>query len=220
MAAWAALVALSGAAYRTRTHDQEIFHAKPPSMSGEVTRLLEQAGGGSAEAFDRLFHLVYEDLRSVAHARMGDERPDHTLSPTALVHEAYVRLVEREAWGWSGRAHFFAAAATAMRRILIDHARARSAQKRGGGASAVPLEGLEEVLGHEPLPSLVALDEAMKELAEFNQRGARVVEYRFFGGLSHGEIAEVLGVSEPTARRSWTMARAWLRRELTGQESA
>ena len=130
-----------------------------------------------------------------------------------------VALVERDASGWSGRAHFFAAAATAMRRILIDHARARSAQKRGGAESLLSLDGLEEVVGNDTAPSLVALDDAMTALAEFNERGARVVEYRFFGGLSHAEIAQVLGVSEPTARRSWTMARAWLRLELTGPEA-
>lgn len=185
-------------------------------MSGEVTRLLEQARDGSPRAFDELFQLVYDDLRSVARARMNDERPGHTLSATALVHEAYLRLVERDVAEWTGRVHFFAVAATAMRRILIDHARARSAQKRGGAESLLSLDGLEEVIGEDASPSLVALDDAMTALAEFNERGARVVEYRFFGGLSHGEIAEVLGVSEPTARRSWTMARAWLRLELTG----
>ncbi|MEZ4588204.1 MAG: ECF-type sigma factor [Gemmatimonadales bacterium] len=179
-----------------------------------VTQLLREASHGNREAFDRLLPLVYDELKRVAQGQLSKERPDHTLSATALVHEAYVRLVGQERVEWSGRSHFFAVAAQAMRRVLVNYAEARRAQKRGGGARAVPLDEVAEVLSDRQADDVLDLDDALKRLAEFNERGARVVEYRFFGGLAHPEIAEVLGVSEVTVRRAWAAARAWLRREL------
>lgn len=179
-----------------------------------VTRLLRDASHGNREAFDRLLPLVYHELRGVAQKQMAHERPGHTLSATALVHEAYVKLVAQERVEWAGRSHFFAVASTAMRRVLVTYAEARRAQKRGGGAPHVPLDVAAESLSEEQAEDMLDLHATLEKLAEFNPRGARVVECRFFAGMSHPEIAEVLGVSEPTVRRSWAAARAWLRREL------
>ena len=187
----------------------------PPSDSdAPVTRLLHDASHGNREAFDRLLPLVYDELRRVAQNQMSRERPDHTLSATALVHEAYVKLVGQERVEWTGRSHFFAVASQAMRRVLVTYAEARRARKRGGGASHVPLDAVAEVLTTAQAEDLLELDQALTRLEAFNERGARVVEYRFFGGLSHPEVAEVMGLSEPTIRRAWAAARAWLRREL------
>lgn len=178
-----------------------------------VTRLLHDASHGNREAFDRLLPLVYEELRGVAGRQMARERPGHTLSATALVHEAYLKLVGQDRVEWAGRSHFFAVASQAMRRVLVNYAEARRAGKRGGGSAHLPLDAVE-VLTPAQADDVLDLDEAMERLATFNPRGARVVECRFFGGMSHPEIAEVLGVSEPTVRRAWAAARAWLRREL------
>ncbi len=179
----------------------------------EVTALLAQASGGDRAAFDRLLPSVYNELRQLAGARLRFERHGHTLNATALVHEAYFRLVGQERVEWQGRAHFFAIASQAMRRILINYAEARNAQKRGGGAPHVDLDAAE-AMPEEQATELLALDEALKELERFNERGARVVEYRFFGGLTHDEIAEAMGLSEVTVRRAWRSARAWLRDTL------
>jgi RNA polymerase sigma factor (TIGR02999 family) len=178
-----------------------------------VTRLLHDASHGNREAFDRLLPLVYDELRRVAQNQMSRERAGHTLSATALVHEAYVKLIGQERVAWGGRAHFFAVASQAMRRVLVTYAEARSAQKRGGGAPHVPLDAAPGLTA-EQAADVLDLHEALERLEAFNERGARVVEYRFFGGMSHPEIAEILGVSEPTVRRAWAAARAWLRREL------
>jgi len=166
-----------------------------------------------------LFPLVYDELKVIGRERLRRERDGHTLNATALVHEAYLSLVQQEHVAWQSRAHFFAVASTAMRRILISYARARLARKRGAGGPRVSLDKVAESLAGElftedQATELVALDGAMEELKDFNPRGAEVVEYRFFGGLAHREIAEVTGVSEVTVRRRWTAAKAWLRSRL------
>lgn len=188
---------------------------------GVVTRLLGQASGGSKEAFDELLPLVYDELRGIASNRLRVERSGHTLNTTALVHEAYLNLVQQDRVEWRSRAHFFAVAARAMRRILINYAKMRNRDKRGGGAIHVPLEQVDE--GAEALAfpdsavssELLALDQALERLNAFNPQGADVVLYRFFGGLTNNEIAEVMGVSEATVRRRWTMTKSWIRKELS-----
>lgn len=180
------------------------------SNPGEVTRVLAGLRGADRdEALERLLPVVYEELRALARARLRHERPDHTLQATALVHEAYLRLLGDEAPPWSDRAHFFHAAAEAMRRILIDHARRRGRIKRGGDRVRVSLD--DAGLGTEPdLDRLVALDEAIRRLDEQDPRAGDVVRLRFFAGLSIGETAKALGLSERTIKREWAFARAWL----------
>ncbi len=190
-----------------------------PEGAGDITGLLRRAAHGDRTAFDRLLPLVYDELRHLAHAKLRLEQAGHTLQTTALVHEAYLRLVDQTRVEWNGRHHFFAVASEAMRRILIDYARRRRAAKRGGDARAVPLEAAAEVpadgvLSAEQAEELLALDDALVRLATFNPEGARVVQFRFFGGLTNQEVAEVLGTSERTVRRAWTVAKAWLGREL------
>lgn len=182
-----------------------------PATAPEVTALLAKASEGNRAAFDRLLPAVYDELRQLAGARLRLERAGHTLNATALVHEAYFRLIGQKKVEWQGRAHFFAIASQAMRRILINYAEARNAQKRGGGAQHVELDEAAQAMDATQAVELLALDEALKELARFNERGARVVEYRFFGGLTHDEIAEAMGLSEATVRRAWRSSRAWLR---------
>jgi RNA polymerase sigma factor (TIGR02999 family) len=188
--------------------------------SGDITGLLQQAAHGNKEAFDRLLPLVYDELRRVAHGRLRFEREGHTLNTTAVVHETYLKLIGETRVEWQGRGHFFAVASEAMRRILVDYARRRRTAKRGGDASHVTLSTLDELVAPEDLftddqaAELIALDDALVRLAQFNPEGARIVQYRFFSGLSTEEIAELLGSSERSIRRTWTMARAWLRREL------
>lgn len=178
-------------------------------MSTTVTRLLLDWRAGDAAALDRLLPLVYDDLHRLARGQFAREPSGHTLQPTALVHEAYLRLVEIRRVAWQDRAHFLALAATVMRRILVSHARKRRAAKRGGAAAPVTL--LEEVMGAPgPEVDLLALDEALRTLAELDARQARVVELRYFGGLTIEEAAEALGVSAATVKSDWQMARAWL----------
>jgi RNA polymerase sigma factor (TIGR02999 family) len=186
----------------------------PTPGGSDVTALLAEASGGNREAFDRLVPLVYEELKQQAAARLRLERDGHTLNATALVHEAYVRLVGQEHVEWKGRAHFFAVAAQAMRRILMNHAEARNAGKRRGKAVHIDLDEIAHFVTDERAGELIAVDEALRELEAFNERGARVVEYRFFGGLTNDEIAEVMGLSDATVRRSWRAARAWLRASM------
>jgi len=183
-------------------------------QTGEVTRLLAQASGGNVEALNRVFPFVYDELRRIAHLRLRAERDGHTLNTTALVHEAYLRLVDQERVEWSGRTHFYAVASEAMRRILVNYAHARRAAKRGGGAVHVPLDDALVTLTDEQADGLIQIDEALARLKEFNPRGASVLVHRFFGGLRHAEIAEAMGVSEVTVRRAWTAAKTWLRGEL------
>lgn len=165
---------------------------------------------------DRLMPLIYDELRAIAHEKLKFERADHTLSTTDLVNEAFIRLASQREVTWSSRAHFYAIAAQAMRRILINYAERRNAQKRGGRAAHLPLDThLEDVLSIDTQDEvLLAIDESLKRMQSFNERGCRVVEYRFFGGLTHDEIAEVMGLSVITVRRAWTSARSWLAAEL------
>lgn len=179
----------------------------------DITQALIDLSGGDPEALDRLLPVVYDNLRSLARRELSRERPDHTLNATALVHEAYLRLVQLDRITWEGRAHFFGAAAQAMRRILISYARMRKAEKRGAGAEHVPLDDVVAVARQRP-QELLALDEALERLAEIDERRARIVECRYFAGMSIEETAETIGVSPATVKRDWLLARAWLNREL------
>ncbi len=182
----------------------------------EITRLLVAWGDGDESALEALTPLVHEELHRLAHHYMGHERPGHTLQTTALVNEAYVRLIDWKNVRWQNRAHFFAVSAQLMRRILVDFARSRGYQKRGGGALATTLDEAAVVSANKS-SDMVALDEALTSLAELDVRQSKVVELRFFGGLSNKETAEVLNVSSGTVRRDWSLARAWLHRELQNQ---
>jgi RNA polymerase sigma factor (TIGR02999 family) len=179
----------------------------------EVTGLLESWSHGDQAALDRLIPLVHDELRHLAHRYMSRERAGHTLQTTALVNEAYVRLVDQRNVQWQNRAHFFAVAAQVMRHILIDHARTQTRAKRGGDAQHVSLEDAQ-LMSPERASELLTLDEALKELAEIDERRSRVVELRYFGGLSIEETAEVLKVKPITVSRDWRWAKAWLFRAL------
>lgn len=184
----------------------------------EITQLLVAWSDGDQAALDELTPLVYEELHRLAHRYMRGERAGHTLQTTALVNEAYTRLIDWKNVRWQNRAHFFGVSAELMRRILVDFARARGYQKRGGGMRAVTLNDAINV-SNEKGVDLIALDEALSALAELDPRQSKVVELRFFGGLTNEEAAEVLNVSVATVRRDWTLARAWLHRELKGEVS-
>jgi len=192
-----------------------------PSSSGRspaaaaVTQLLARAQAGDREATNELFPLVYDELRQLADRYLSAEARGQTLQPTALVHEAYLRLVGPADTGWENRAHFFGAAARAIRRILIDRARARGRRKRGSGERPLPLEAAESAAVAGPDLDVLALDEALQRLAVVDAQTAQVVELRFFGGLGVDEIAATLGVSPATVSREWAFARAWLHREMT-----
>jgi len=179
-----------------------------------VTRLCRDAARQDRRSVDALVDHVYGVLRRMANRHMGSERPDHTLTPTALVHEAYLRLVDQERMGWQDRAHFYAIAARVMRRVLIDHARRRLAGKRGGGQQMVTLH--EDAAAVATPENLLELDRALDKLDRLSPRQRQVVEMRFFGGMTHEETAEVVGVSVPTVRRDWRVAQAWLKREMGG----
>ena len=179
-----------------------------------VTDLLRRWEGGDGEALDRLVPLLYADLHALARRHLRDERTGHTLNPTALVNEAYLKLVQQREVRAEDRGQFFAVAATTMRRVLVDYARAKKRIKRGGGAEAVPLDDVLPFLSQQDAEEVLALDEALARLDALDARAGRVVQYRFFGGLSLEETAEVLGVSSKTVQRSWTAARAWLRKEV------
>jgi RNA polymerase sigma factor (TIGR02999 family) len=175
----------------------------------ETSCLLAAVRGGDREAFDLLYSRVYAELREIAHHRLRKHRPGETLNTTALVHEAYLRLAAQAGAGTGDRAHLLALASRAMRFILVDHARARSMKKRGGGVEDIPLDKVQ-VAADPPMPDLLALNDALERLGRFSDRQCRLVEYRFFGGLSHQEIAEVMDVSLSTVKREWTKARTWL----------
>jgi RNA polymerase sigma factor (TIGR02999 family) len=181
-----------------------------------VTRLLERASAGDPTAARELLPLVYEQLRASAAQRMAAERSGHTLQPTALVHEAYLRLVGQGHTTWDGRAHFYAAAADAMRRILIEHARRRGRQKRGGDWRRVTMDSVDLAQEITPLEEILSVDDAIRRLEARDERLAKIVRLRFFAGLSVQEIADALGVTDRTVRREWVLARAWLYRDLTG----
>ena len=182
----------------------------------QITQIVTQAGGGKPVA-EHLFQLLYEPLRQLAARFLAGEKVGHTLTPTALVHEAYLKLVDQSRVDWQGKSHFFAVGAQIMRRILVDHARARGRVKRGG--KAIRLQ-LDEHIALSPGrdEDVLAVDEALHKLAELDPRQACVVEMRFFGGLGVAEVATVLGVSKRTVEGEWTAARAWLRRELGGKD--
>ena len=179
----------------------------------QATRILGVMRRGDGSATGRLFALVYDELRALAGDMFRDQPPDHTLQPTALVHEVYIRLVNHQEAEWTDRAHFLAVAAKAMRNLLIDHARKRKADKRGGGGERVPLDAVMDSAAERSI-DLLALDEALEELGRLHERQAQVVELRFFGGLTVPGAAEVLEVSPATVDNDWRMARAWLTRQL------
>ncbi len=185
----------------------------------EITRLLRAWRAGDEDALQRLMPLVYEELHRLAQIYMGRERPDHTLQTTALVHEAYIRLVDSAGIGFEDRSHFFALSAQLMRRILVDWARARLSLKRGGEVQILDLNESLVVSPHAGA-DLVALDDALKTLEAIDPRKSQVIELRFFGGLSVQETAEVLRVSEDTVHRDWRLAKSWLRRELRQEASS
>ena len=185
-----------------------------PTSPYPVTELLERWNEGDESARDQLVPLVYEELRRIARRCLAGQRSGHTLQPTALVHEAYLRLVGRSSVNWQSRMHFFAAAAQMMRQILVDHARRHIAAKRGGGAITVVL-GEELALPQKASLDLLALDDAMKRLATLDARQSQIVELRFFGGLSIAETAQAVDISPATTKREWATARLWLHRAMS-----
>ena len=187
----------------------------PPRQEHEITQLLAEWSEGNQAALDDLYPLVYDELHRLARRYMSRERKGHTLQTTALINEAYVRLVDQRSVHWANRSHFFAISAQIMRRILIDHARRHAYAKRGGGAQQVSLDETATVATGN-LSEFLRLDEALKSLAELDPRRSQVVELKYFGGLNNDEIAGVLKISKNTVIRDWNMARAWLYRQLTG----
>lgn len=187
------------------------------AVPGNVTRLLNSAAAGDLQAPGQLLDLVYESLRGIAYQRMAGERGAHTLQATALVHEAYIRLLGKPDIQWTGRGHFFRAAAEAMRKILIDHARARSAEKRGGGRAALSISSVADLASPVDPAGFLALDEAISRLGQVDSQAAEVVRLRFYAGLSEEDVADTLGVSPRTVRRDWAFARGWLRDKLESE---
>lgn len=186
-------------------------HEKSP----DITRILQEWSDGNTEVLDDLMPLIYDELRRQASRFLRKERDNHTLQTTALINEAYLKLIDQKNVKWQNRAHFFAIASTAMRRILVDYARERHREKRGGSAEDLPLDEVFQIASTEKNIDLLALDEALRRLAKFDARQARVVELKYFGGLSNDETAEVLGVSNATVRLDWNLAKAWLKQEIT-----
>ncbi len=187
------------------------------SPTSELTDLLVDWGNGDQTALDRLIPLVDRELHRIAHLHMNKEKPGHTLQTSALVNEAYLKLINQRDVRWQNRAHFFAIASKIMRRILLDHAKAQLRAKRGGDAQQISLSEAF-ICSDKRSAELVALDDALNKLAEFDLQKSNIVEMRYFGGLTMEEIAEVLGISTPSVRRHWSMAKAWLRREV-GQQA-
>jgi RNA polymerase sigma factor (TIGR02999 family) len=187
-----------------------------PTPAGEVTRLLRKWSAGDKDALEKLLPLVYDELRRRAGAYLRAERAGHTLQPTALVHEAYLKLVGGDAIEWKDRAHFFGVAARAMRQVLVDHARARNAAKRGEGQVLVALDAAGDAATQPRNLDLLDLDRALSKLAGLDERQSRLVELRLFAGLTIEESAEVLQISHATVSREWKHAEAWLQREMTG----
>src|SRR5262245_41691186 len=185
-----------------------------PDRPNQVTRLLIDWKQGDANALDQLIPLVYQELRQLAGGYLRSERLDHTLQPTAMLHEAYLRMVDQQMPEWQSRAHFFGVAARLMRQILVDHARTHKASKRGAALQKITLDDALPVYNYESKATILSLDEALTRLASFDERKARVIEMRAFGGMSVEDAALALGVSEPTIKRDMRMAQAWLRREL------
>ena len=188
----------------------------PAENSQNITRMLKDwSDGGKREALDRLLPFVYNELHRQASRYLRRERSDHTLQTTALIHEAYLKLIDQNQVEWQNRAHFFAVAAQAMRRILVDYARTRKREKRGGDDVKLQLDEAVNVSTGEKSIDLVALDEALTRLSKFDERQAKVVELRYFSGMTEEETAEVLSLSPATVRRDWNMAKAWLHSQLT-----
>ena len=187
------------------------------TSTGEVTKLLQDWSIGNREALDKLLPLVYDELRRLAHSYLTRERSDHTLQTTALVHEAYLKLIDQRSVNWQNRAQFFAISAQAMRRILLDNARRHTAAKRGSGGQKVSLEEVATLSRDTANESLIALDEALQKLTVIDPDQGRIVELRYFGGLTIEETAEVLTISPSTVQREWTTARAWLYQAITGE---
>ena len=180
----------------------------------DITQLLIEASGGNRVALDQLFPMVYDVLKRIARKQRRNERDDLTMSTTDLVHEAYLKLIDHREIDWKNRAHFFAISARAMRRILVDYARTKTRQKRGGDQIRITLEEANMVLTAERAEDLLALDEALTRLEKISERASKVVEARYFAGLNIDETAEALGVSEMTVKRDWTMAKGWLKLAL------
>jgi RNA polymerase sigma-70 factor, ECF subfamily len=188
------------------------------SSQGSVTQLLIDWRNGDETALDKLIPIVHEELRRLAHYYMRRERPDHILQTSALINEAYIRLVDHKGMRWQNRAHFYAVAAQAMRRVLIDNARSRNYTKRGGGVNFVPLDEAAD-LAQKTVAELIALDDALTALASLDSRKSKIVEMRYFGGMSVEETSEALGISSVTVMRDWATAKAWLLREISSQDS-
>ncbi len=188
-----------------------------PTTPDNVTQLLVELTDGNTQVLELLLPVVYKELRSLANNYLRRERADHTLQPTALVHEAYIKLVDQKNVQWQNRAHFFGVAANIMRRILVDHARKHKADKRGGEFSKEQLEEALVVVSDEKSFELLALDDALEQLAKVDPQKSRIVELRYFGGLSVEETAEVMGISEITVKRHWKMAKAWLYGQISRQ---
>ena len=184
------------------------------NQAENFTALLKDAQAGKRESLDEFLPVVYDELKRIAARKLASERRNHTLQATALVHEAYLRLIDQHSVNWQNRAHFFALAAEMMRRILVNYAESHNAKKRNEGKTLVSLDDAEPVAG-EAAVDLIFLDNALRELAEFDPPAARIVELKFFGGLTNEEAAEVLGVSDSTVKREWRAARAWLTTKLT-----
>lgn len=185
-------------------------------MAEEITKILLALSKGDTEAPDKLMPLVYDELRRLASSYMRRERQAHTLQATALVNEAYLKLVDQTQIDWKGRAHFFSIAARLMREILVDHARTRNADKRGGGATRIALDEAVSFADEREF-DLVALDDALAALGKFDPQQSRIVELRFFGGLTIEETSEVIGISPATVKRDWGLAKAWLKREISNE---
>lgn len=186
--------------------------------TNDVTQLLLKWSQGDKAAMEELLPMVYRELQKIAHRYLNKERGEHTLQTTALVHEAYLKLIDQTRVQWQNRAQFFGIAAQAMRRILIDNARQRLADKRGAGAEKISIDDKEIDISDEKASNLIELDFALKKLAELDPNKSRLVELRYFGGLSLEETAEVLGVSRPTVIRQWRLAKAWLYKEIAGEQ--
>ena len=179
-----------------------------------ITELLIDAQSGKRESLDELLPLVYDELKRVARRQLASERPNHTLQPTALLHEAYIRLIDQHSVDWTNRAHFFSIAAEMMRRILVNHAETRAAKKRGDGKTILSLDELDNIPQTNSFDVLF-LDGALNRLSQFDPQQAKIIELKFFAGLTNEETAQVLGVSDSTVKREWRMAKAWLLTQLT-----
>ncbi len=193
-----------------------VFGRDMNSSTAELTRLLQDCSDGNREALDKLLPLVYEELRRLAHSYLSRERQDHTLQTTALVHEAYMKLIDQHSVNWQNRNQFFALSAQAMRRILIDSARKHTSVKRGSGGAKISLDDAANISGETVNEALLALDVALQELEKVDAPQSKIVELRYFGGLTIEETAEVVKSSPATVKREWQMARAWLYQKIKG----